>query len=561
MLSIFALLTVFAAPIRTPSTFTFEAEDAPTNGRVVRLVGLPKPNQITPEIEAAGRGYVELSQTGQSVEFAVGAPAQGLVIRHCIPDAPEGGGQSATLGLYVNGQRRQTLTLNSRYNWLYGEGKPAENGQSNTPSAWPHVFWDETAYRLDTPLARGDKLALRRDAEDTAAYYRIDLVEPEPFGAPLAQPAGSLSITDFGATGRDAEADTKALERCVEQAKAEGKSVWLPPGTWLNLRRVTLDSVKVDGAGMWHTKLLLTAPAARGPFGGYGGFALKGNGPQVRDLTIEALDCTRRGDTASAFIGLANDYVVERVWMTHVHCGFWIAGERGTIRDCRVRQTYADGINVNNGKNLTTRDTLVAGCHVRGTGDDGIAVLSNASSPNLTERVTVTLNTVVAPWWGHGCDIAGGRGHLVERNTFADGYMSPFTVNLPGAYPMHPLSDTVIRDNRILRGGSNFAGQRRGAMWLYAGSTGVDNLTLADNTIAGALFRGIHFTGGHPQTALIRRNRIQAPGQEAIHIDDKAVGAATLEANEVTDLPAGARDIGNDSHTFTVTETKPFSAR
>ena len=552
MLSLLAMLAALAAP----SFSTFEAEDAPTTGRVVRLIGLPKPNEINPEIEASGRGYVELTQTGQSVEFVLAGPAEGLVIRHCIPDAPAGGGQSATLGLYVNGQRRQTLTLSSRYNWLYGEGKPAENGQSNTPSAWPHVFWDETAYRLNTPLKAGDKLALRRDTEDNAAYYRIDLVEPEAFGPALAQPAGSLSITDFGANGKDAEADTKALESCVIQAKAEGKTVWLPAGTWLNLRRVTLDGVKVEGAGMWHTKLLLTAPAVKGPFGGNGGFSLKGNAPQVRDLTIEAVDCTSRADTASAFIGLANDYVVERVWMTHVHCGFWIAGQRGTIRDCRVRQTYADGINVNNGKNLLTTDTLVAGCHVRGTGDDGIAVLSNASSPSLTERVTVVLNTVVAPWWGHGCDIAGGRGHLVERNTFADGYMPPFTVNLPGSYPMHPLADTVVRGNRILRGGSNFAGQRRGAVWLYPGSTTISNLTLADNTISGALFRGIHFTGGYSQTVLVRRNRIQAPGQEAIHIDAKAVGTATLEANEVTGLPAGAKLVGNDSQTFTVTQTQ-----
>lgn len=96
---------------------TLEAE-APTNattGRVVRLSGLPDGPDHSPELEASGRAYVELSAPGEYVEFRNPSAANALVIRHCIPDAPDGGGISATLGLYVGGVRREDVTLTSMH--------------------------------------------------------------------------------------------------------------------------------------------------------------------------------------------------------------------------------------------------------------------------------------------------------------------------------------------------------------------------------------------------------------------------------------------------------------
>ena len=54
------------------------------------------------QAEAIGRQAVSLTQTGDYVEFTTTAAANSIVVRYSIPDAPAGGGISATLGLYSN---------------------------------------------------------------------------------------------------------------------------------------------------------------------------------------------------------------------------------------------------------------------------------------------------------------------------------------------------------------------------------------------------------------------------------------------------------------------------
>ena len=105
------------------SFITLEAEAGAnrTTGKVVKMTMKPAAGEMNPEIEASGRGYVELSGEGQFLEFPNVPEANTIVVRHCIPDAPEGGGLEATLSLYVNGIKRQTLPLSSFHNWLYGK--------------------------------------------------------------------------------------------------------------------------------------------------------------------------------------------------------------------------------------------------------------------------------------------------------------------------------------------------------------------------------------------------------------------------------------------------------
>jgi hypothetical protein len=79
------------------------------------MTGLPGAAEMRPELEASGRGFVELARTGDSVTFHVGRAADAFVLRHCIPDAPGGGGQAATLSHLVNGKIRQSLALSTKH--------------------------------------------------------------------------------------------------------------------------------------------------------------------------------------------------------------------------------------------------------------------------------------------------------------------------------------------------------------------------------------------------------------------------------------------------------------
>ena len=524
---------------------TLEAEGQATTGKVVKLQGKPD-TAVSPEMEASGRGYVELEAAGQAGRFPVTAAANTIVIRHCIPDAPNGGGTEATLSLFVNNQFSQTLKLSSRHNWTYGEA--GQNGQSDTPGKAAHVFWEESRYFLTTTLKPGDKIDLRKEAGDTAAFYRIDLVELEQAPPPLPAPAAGtfLSVTDFGAEGTDQADDSGAILACIKAAKEQNKIVWIPAGTYHQSKRFDLDGpVTVRGAGMWHTNILGTTLGS--DFAGNMGFRLNGDGPKVSDLYLECVAQTKRDKSnGKGFTGAPKNWAVENVWIAHTQTGFWIsAAGKGVIRNCRVRFTYADGINLNRG----TSDCLVENNHVRGCGDDGLAILSETERKDPPAKSNILRNnTVSAIWWGHNCDLAGGSNHLVEGNLLADNaMMGVFTINMTGAFPNHPLSDSIVRRNALIRGGGNYVKQKRGAAWIFAGSTTVTDVRFEENDIESAMYSAIQITGRSAQKIVFKDNRIVSPGENAIVITAVAKGSGEFTGNVINGLPEGGKEIANSA--------------
>lgn len=528
----------------TTPFITREAEDPKntTNGNVVRL-NLPPSNVPTPAHEASGRAFVELSATGAHLDIPVTAAANALVVRFCIPDADAGGGLDATLSLYVNGAFRQKLSLSSRHSWLYG--KPGQNGQSNTPGDGAHVFWDEARCFINGGIQPGDTLTLRKDVADTASYYRIDLVDLEQVAPPLESPAAGtfLSAADFGATGDDDTDDTKAIAACIAAAKQQGKIAWIPAGAYRQSNRFQIEGpVIVKGAGPWHTSILGTVAGT--DWVGNNGFNLSGDGPRVSDLRLESLAHTSRSHGAKAFTGKPVNWAVENVWITHTNVGFWMSGAtRGVIRDCRVRLTYADAINLNRGAS----HNLIVNNHVRGCGDDGIAILSETERNDPPSQGNIVRNnTVHAIWWGHNLDLAGGGNHVIEGNHLADNaYMGVLTINLPSAYPNHPLSDSVIRRNVLVRGGGDYAFQKRGAFWIFAGSTTITNVLADENLILNPMFSAIHLVGAHAQKMTFKGNIIDSPGTDGISIDAKVRGHGVFTGNTVHDLSSGHLSLRN----------------
>jgi hypothetical protein len=491
----------------------------------------------TPEREASGGGFVELRNDGQFVEVSVTRKANGLVLRHCIPDAPNGGGQSATLGLYVNGQRVESLELSSKHNWLYGQGTVGENGQRNEPTGFPHVFWDESAHVLRQALQPGDRLRLQKDARDSAEFYRIDLLDLEDVPEPLPRPENSLSVADYGAPSGDADRDTAAILKCIADSKSQGKSVWLPAGEYRQNAVFTLDGIKVAGAGMWHTRIVdAVGDGGERTWAGNIGFKFSGEGPRVADLRIEGSVTTRRSKGAKPFHGTSRYWELENVWITHTNTGIWMAGEKGKISGCRVRFTYADGININNGNTAETRQVLVENNHVRGSGDDGMAILCHDQENGTGETSNITLrnNTIAAIWWGSGTSLAGGTGHTIENNHLADG--GGFVINLPPAWKKRPLKESIVRGNLIERCGAGYGKRARGAIWIFPAYTTATEVLIEDNRIASPWFGGVDVQGTLKQEITFRGNQISNPPHFGFRISEKVVGQGTFESNAVTGL-------------------------
>jgi hypothetical protein len=541
-------VTTSAAKCGAAVPFTTYEAEAATNkvkGSAVKMTAPPSSTDSTPELEASGRGYVELKNQGDFVEFPNVRAANTILLRHCIPDAPGGGGTTATLSLYVNGAFRQALKLSSMHNWLYGA--PGQNGQANEPSAGqPHVFWDETAFWVDKGgWKQGDTIRLQKDAADTAAYYRVDLVDLETAPPPLPPPAAGtyLSVTDFGAKANDEEDDAAAIQACIDAAKAQNKSVWIPAGTYHQKKKFVLDGVTVRGAGMWHT--LLIGDELGTTWSGNIGFDLKGASSKVADLRVDSSVHTKRISGGGPITGKAAQWLVENIWIAHTNTGVWIGGSNGTLRNCRVRSTYADAINLNSGASNNT----IENNHVRGCGDDGLAILSETEhNKPMSTNNTLRFNTVSAIWWGHNCDLAGGTGHVIEDNILADNAkFGCFTINLPAAYPMFPLSGSTVRRNLIIRGGGNAHGQKRGAVWIFPGSTTIDGVLFQANHIIDPVFRGIHLAGAASQGITFEGNTIDRPGESGVFIESKATGAAIFSSNVVQGLTKQAVPYSNSA--------------
>ena len=495
----------------------YQAEDGETNAAVIGP-SRQKWDINHLEAEAIGRKAVRLDKTGDYVSFKTTEAANALVVRFSIPDAPGGGGIDATLGLYVNGTRIKDLQLTSRYAWSY-QGGLIGDPVVDIPAEDPHTFFDEARVLLDD-IPVGATVKLQRDAQDTADFYVIDLVDLEQAPPPLTMPAGFTSVTEFGIQPNSSEDQADR----VLTALRSGKNLWFPPGDYklekISGGNVGLDNpgVEVRGAGMWYTNL-------RGPktiFFCYGATTRC----VFKDFSIFGESYARAEETQGvqkAFAGpMGRDSLIENVWIEHVVGAIWVGNDPPyqlaptdnlTIRNCRIRNTYADGINLDNG----TSNSLVENCHMRNVGDDAAVVWSIKWSDFIKERFPggtpgadqgqTTGNTfrnisVQMPWRANCFAAYGG-----QNNTFQDSICED-VLTYPGIlidnefspYPFGP-GLTIFKNITLTRAGGpmfleNTANPwQHGALKLYMREGDVNDILVENVDIISPTYAGIELRG------------------------------------------------------------------
>lgn len=429
----------------------YEAEAGVTNGAQAG----PSTEFRIAEGQSSGRRFVSLNQTGHYVEWTATKQANTVVVRYSIPDAPNGGGANATLGLYINGSRARTINLSSKYAWNYGAFPYSDNpadGQSNH-------FYDETRV-LGVNIPAGAKVRLQRDSGDTAAYYKIDLVDLEQIEAAYTKPANFLDIRDYGAVANDDNDDMAAIVNTINAARSQGKGVWIPQGYFVMSGRPELADVQVRGAGMWYTEVH--------GVGGKGGFMGNGNNITVADLTLTS-DSLRRKD-ADDNPGLEGNFgtnsLIQNVWVEHMKVGMWLGSNNDGlyIVSGRVRDTWADGVNFSGG----VRNSTVSHFNFRNTGDDCMAMWSNGRA-NVND--TFRFNTAQVPVLANNFAIYGGQDNKILDNNGNDTVLSGAGIQVSTRFGATPFAGTTqVRRNTLNRTGSYDTNWSTsfGALWLYA---------------------------------------------------------------------------------------------
>ncbi|MFI2376300.1 CARDB domain-containing protein [Streptomyces sp. NPDC018964] len=511
----------------------YEAEDGTYRGTLLTADAKRTFGHTNFATESSGRESVRLDSTGQYVQFTSSGPTNSIVVRNSVPDAPGGGGTEATLSLYADGEFVRKIGLSSKHSWLYGDTDDPE-GLTNIPQSDARRLFDESHALLDATYPAGTVFRLQRDAGDTAAFYVVDLVDLEQVAPPAEKPAGCVSITEYGAVPNDGIDDTDALQRAVT-ADQNGRidCVWIPPGQWRQEQKILTDDpldrgqynqvgirdVTIRGAGMWHSQLYtLTPPHQAGginhPHEGNFGFDIDDN-TRISDIAIFGSGTIRGGDGgAEGGVGLNGRFgkntKISNVWIEHANVGVWVGRDHSNIPELwgpadglrfsgmRIRDTYADGINLANG----TRDSEVENSSFRNTGDDALAVWASKyvkdPSVDIGHDNHFRNNTVQLPWRANGIAIYGGHGNTIESNLVQD------TMNYPGIMlatdhdPLPFSGQTLIADNGLYRTGGAFwnEDQEFGAITLFAQGQDIPGVVVRDTDIHDSTYDGIQFKSG-----------------------------------------------------------------
>ncbi|MGW1728913.1 discoidin domain-containing protein [Streptomyces sp. NPDC002306] len=541
----------------------YEAEDG-TVGGGAKVVG---PNRTIGDFagEASGRKAVTLTATGQYVEWTTRAQTNTLVTRFSIPD-----GTNTTLNVYVDGQFLKAIDLTSKYAWLYGN----ETAPGNSPgSGAPRHIYDEANLLLGRTVPAGSKIRLQKDAANTSTYA-IDFVNTEQ--ATAAQNPDPASYTvPAGFSHQDVQ---NALDKVRMDTTGKLVGVYLPAGDYETSSKFQVygKAVKVVGAGSWFTRF--HAPASQENTDVGFRAEASANGSSFADFSYFG-NYTSRIDGPGKVFDFSNvsNITIDDIWVEHMVCLYWGANtDNMTIKNSRIRDTFADGINMTNG----STDNHVVNNDARATGDDSFALFSAIDAGgadeknNLYENLTSTLT-----WRAAGIAVYGGYNNTFRNIRVADTLVySGITISsLDFGYPMNGFGTepTTIENVSLERTGGHFWGsQVFPAIWAFSASKvfqgiRVNDVDIDDSTYGGVMFQ-TNYVGGQPQFPVkdtiftdvsitnskksgdafdaksgfgIWANELPEPGQ------GPAVGEATFRNLRMS---GNAQDIRNTTSTFRI---------
>uniref|UniRef100_A0AAU1LKR5 Discoidin domain-containing protein n=1 Tax=Streptomyces sp. NBC_00148 TaxID=2903626 RepID=A0AAU1LKR5_9ACTN len=475
----------------------YEAEDGVTGGGA-KVVG---PNRTVGDIagEASGRKAVTLDSTGNYVEFTTRAPTNTLVTRFSIPDSAGGGGIDSKLNVYVDGTFLKAIDLTSKYAWLYGN----ETGPGNSPgSGAPRHIYDEANLMLGKNVPAGSRIRLQKDAANTSTYA-IDFVSLEQV-TQKANPDPARYTVPAGFTHQDVQ---NALDKVRMDTTGNLVGVYLPAGDYSTAGKFQVygKAVKVTGAGPWFTRFQAPSTQDNTDIGFRAEASAKGS--SFSDFAYFG-NYTSRIDGPGKVFDFSNvsDIVIDNIWNEHMVCLYWGANtDNVTIKNSRIRNMFADGINMTNG----STDNHVTNNEARATGDDSFALFSaiDAGGADMKNNVYENLTSLLT-WRAAGVAVYGGYDNTFRNIRIADTLVySGITVSsLDFGYPMNGFGTgpTTIENVSVVRAGGHFWGtQTFPGIWLFSASKvfqgiRISHVDIVDPTYSGIMFQ-TNYVGGQPQ--------------------------------------------------------------
>jgi hypothetical protein len=230
----------------------------------------------------------------------------------------------------------------------------------------------------------------------------------------------------------------------------------------------------------------------------------------------------------------------------------WMSGSNGTVQNCEVVYSYADGININNadgpnnlGAYLTVKDSYSASA-----GDDGFAINSQGVSlgrQNMQDPKILNCTSVNA-YYANGIRIAGGVNSTVQNSQISGVTKETGLVIAKFGADGFPTINASVTGNTI--DGSGSLPEQAGMKIADGSSATITGNTIRNSAQAGFLVA--NGNGGGTLNFTFSSNTIDHPAQQGILILSGAGGTSTFQNNTVLNLNAGQQAFQNSSTTMSV---------
>ncbi|HEX3801194.1 MAG TPA: RICIN domain-containing protein [Verrucomicrobiae bacterium] len=361
------------------------------------------------------------------------------------------------------------------------------------------------------------------------------------------QPPNSLSITTYGASTGSAD-NTTDIQNCINAAQTQGKSVWVPAGTFQVKGSLNATGITIGGAG-----------ASSVIYRNQNSSDITATQLSLLSCTVENLmidgNGTSRGVNASYGINIKGvGWLIENVTIHHSDAGIWASGTSGTIQSCLLTNTFADGANINNAgtdPNTAGANLTIQNCTQTGANDDGFAINAQGSGNMVHPQILncTSLNDDGA----NGIRIAGGSNSVVSgclvSNTVLECGIEASTFGSTG----DPLVNGMIKNNVVYGCGTVDEASCIGTGDARTTATFTGNIL---NNSAGNGFQVGTPTYPNGGTIVFGPNNvINHPAKTGIYIVSGVSGSGKFYTNTVLNLASGQTQFTDASSSFSTTLT------
>lgn len=494
----------------------YEAQEGQCNAHDTEFIKVEGYDQTNLATEASFLQAAQLMGSGAYVEWVLDRDADAVCIRFSLPDSPDGTGTRQRVAIKSGERVLATVELNSYWAWGYTPtASVSEKYPDNMPTAdkFARMRFDEANVLLSEAVPAGATLRLER-LSDSPDPLTIDFIEAETAGPALPAPAGAVTYTGEG-----------SLQAFINSNP--GRIIFIPEGRYEISNTITInaDGTRLMGAGMWRTELYFTAAPDNPRTYARRGVKCNANRCGLSDLSLNTVNNIRYYNNNSSNQngkGLMGSWgqgsEIKNVRIEHFECGAWIADYDGPASDglrvthCRMRNNYADGINLCSG----THGAVVSHCSFRNNGDDDMA---SWSTGNWTHDNLFDHNTAENNWRASSLGFFGGRNNRATNLAIYDGMENGARVNAD--FPGTGFGDTgeiVIENVSVRRCGvcrgrcgilGDFWGNAQAALSIGGGNNyDLRNVRLQNIDIHDCRFEGVRIqsSGGRRVLGLVMRD-------------------------------------------------------